>query len=54
LGGNILACAFTDDKIRVLDFRLRTAKKEAMVLESDHTDKQLALSSDGTVLLSSG
>jgi WD40 repeat protein len=59
-GGNILACAFTDDKIRILDFRIKPTQKgastESVILEGEHTDfiKQISLSPDGTVLLSSG
>lgn len=59
-GGNILAAAFTDDKIRILDFRVPPPKgskqDSTMLLEGEHTDlvKQLALSPDGTVLLSAG
>ena len=54
-GGNIVAVAFTDEKIRVIDFRIPTSAGEAaLVLE--HTDmiKQICLSNDGTLCLSSG
>ena len=42
-GGSILACAFTDEKIRVRDFRMKSTQKgastsEIMVLEGEHTD----------------
>ena len=58
-GGNILACAFSDDKIRIIDFRVKQQQKggpESMTLEGEHTDfiKQINLSADGTILLSSG
>jgi len=47
-GGNILASAFTDDKIRLYDFRVKQKSKsiEPMILEGEHTDfiKQLSLS----------
>jgi hypothetical protein len=47
-GGNILASAFTDDKIRLLDFRVKLKKNsiEPIILEGEHTDfiKQLSLS----------
>ena len=38
-GGNILAGAFTDDKIRIFDFRVKQkTTAETMILEGEHTD----------------
>jgi hypothetical protein len=38
-GGNILACAFTDDKIRIVDFRVKQkTTSDTMILEGEHTD----------------
>jgi hypothetical protein len=38
MGGNILAVAFTDEKIRIYDFRKKNATDNEMILEGEHSD----------------
>lgn len=60
-GGNVVAVAFTDEKIRILDFRVGPSETQdignaTMILSEEHTDlvKKIQLSPDGTLLLSAG
>ena len=57
-GGNVVAVAFTDDKIRIVDSRIKQnpSPEGNLVLEGEHTDiiKYIFLSPDGTILFSSG
>lgn len=54
-----MAVAFTDEKIRIIDFRVKPASKDdisTIVLEGEHTDliKKIQISPDGTELFSAG
>ena len=58
-GGNVVAVAFTDETIKIVDFRIKNSGEKSspvMVLEGEHSEfiKNIQLSSDGTVLFSSG
>lgn len=58
-GGNVVAVAFTDETIKIVDFRIKNSGEKSspvMVLEGEHSEfiKNISLSSDGTVLFSSG
>ena len=57
----MVAVAFTDEKIRIIDFRMGPCQTQdignaTMLLEGEHSDiiKKVVLSPDGTLLLSSG
>jgi WD40 repeat protein len=60
-GGNLLAVAFTDENIRIIDFRVgpsltKDIGNATMILEGEHSDiiKKVKLSPDGVLLLSAG
>ena len=56
-GGNILAVGCTDEKIRIMDFRMRSEGNNGeLLLEDEHTDmiKKVQLSPDGMVCFSAG
>ena len=57
----MVAAAFTDEQIRILDFRVGPSETQdignaTMILSEEHTDmiKKIQLSPDGTILFSTG
>ena len=56
----MVAAAFTDEKIRIIDFRVKQTAIEGenttAILEGEHSDliKKIQMSPDGTLLLSAG
>ena len=55
-GGYIIAIGYTDEKVRIIDMRVKGNKPGEFEMQSQHSDiiKCLSLSPDGMVCLSAG